>query len=85
MLVLVRLRLLPFLRQPPLPLLMPPPLTRLYSKLHRVRKQSRARKPHKQYKQRKPLSLRLTHRPRLSRHRLLPLQPPRSLMLPVHM
>jgi hypothetical protein len=81
-LVLVRLRLLPLLRQPSLSLLMPPPLPRLYSKLRRVRKQSRA---HKLHKQRKPLSLRLTHRPRLSRHRLLPLQPPRSLMLPVHM
>ena len=98
LLVLVRLRLLPLLRRPPLPqslrrhrlpllpLLRPPPLPRLYSQLRRERKQSRARKPHKPYKQRKQLSLRLTHRPRLSRHRLLPPQPPRPLVfLPVMM
>lgn len=60
-------------------------LPHLHNKLRRVLRQNRRRKPHKQYKQRKQLSLRLTHRPCLSRHRPLPLQQPRPPMLPAHM
>lgn len=94
LILLVPLRLLPLLRKLPLlqrlrryrlllqHLLRPPLLLRLHSKLSRGRKQNREGKRHKQYRQHKHPSLRLIHRPHLSRHRPLPPQPPRPLMLP---